>query len=112
MKWTPASQRINSLYHSTFYSTRIQPRPAHTTNMKASIILSSIAAGVALASPVAQSNIPEGENVTLFCNNKDFGAYCAYIPTNNEVCGSLTARHRGTTSSVAPSEGSLCYFFV
>ncbi|CAI6340773.1 unnamed protein product [Periconia digitata] len=84
--------------------------------MKASIIASLLAAGVALAAPapISASNVEKrAEPSILACNDRNFSGYCQTISSPASECDKwLVGDFDDQISSVRPDENSFCYFFV
>lgn len=79
--------------------------------MKASIILSTLAASLAMASPVAKAD--KRADVSIWtCNGRNWTGDCLSIASQSGACNPFPANLDNQVSSVQPAENSFCYFFV
>ncbi|KAF1948348.1 hypothetical protein CC80DRAFT_459374 [Byssothecium circinans] len=78
--------------------------------MKLSVILSTLAAGIAFAAPIDIEK--RADTAVYLCNDRNFSGYCVHITAPSGTCVPLASDLNDLTSAVGPDPGSFCYFFV
>jgi hypothetical protein len=79
--------------------------------MKLTVVLSALAAGIALAAPVSDVEKRATTSVYL-CNDRGFKGYCKHISSPSGTCVPLGSDLNDKVSAAGPDVGSFCYFFV
>ena len=105
------SHRIAALQKHTLLPTQDFFRKLLLIKMKLSIVLSTVAAGIALAAPVSDIE-KRADTAVYLCNDRGFKGYCVHIVSPSGTCVPLASDLNDKVSAAGPDPGSFCYFFV